>query len=423
MGGSCCHLSALFLFLFTVSELLSKGDSRTYWRDAESLKELKRAIDFGSVTPGSCLSSWDFSVDPCDNIFSERFTCGFRCDRVVAGRSRVTEISLDRAGYTGSLSSSAWNLPYLEILDVADNSLSGSIPNSLSNLTRLRRLALSRNSFSGEIPTSIGSLSSLEELYLDNNRLQGPIPPSFNGLVSLKRLELQGNNLSGEFPSLGSLENLYFLDASDNKISGRVPTNIPGSLVELSMRNNYLEGPFPANIRDLGFLQVIDFTNNRISGAVPSTLFDHPSLQQLTLSHNKFSSLQVPWNLGIRSELIAVDLSYNELEGLLPAFMAMMPKLSALSLEHNKFTGMIPSQYALRAVVPIAGASQLVRLLLGGNYLFGPIPGPLMALKPGSATVNLVDNCLFSCPPTFFFCQGGEQKSLIVCKSFGPMIP
>ncbi|XP_043709005.1 LRR receptor-like serine/threonine-protein kinase RGI5 [Telopea speciosissima] len=426
MGSLYISVSTLFLMIFTASELLFRGDSKTYWGDVKGLKELKKGLDNGSVTPGSCLSSWVFSVDPCDYVFSDRFTCGFRCDLVVSGMNRVTGVSLDQAGYTGSLSSSACNyLPYLEILDLAYNSLSGSIPTSLSNLTRLRRLSLSGNSFSGEIPTSIGSLSALEELYLDWNQLQGSIPASFKGLASLKRLELQGNRISGELPDLGSLKNLSFLDASDNAISGGAPVGLPGSLVEIVMRNNSLEGNLSEKIkiRDLGFLQVMDLSHNRLSGAVPSIVFQHPSLQQLTLTHNRLSSIQVPRDRGARSELVALDLSYNELQGLLPAFMGIMPKLSALSMEKNKFTGMIPSQYALKAAVPSEGTSPFARLLLGGNYLFGPIPGPLMALKPGSANVSLVDNCLFKCPETFFFCEGGVQKSSMDCKSFEPVIP
>ncbi|XP_042499522.1 MDIS1-interacting receptor like kinase 1 [Macadamia integrifolia] len=424
MGSLCLSLSTLVLMMLTASELLLRGDSKTYWGDVKGLKKLKKGFDSGSVTPGSCLSSWDFSVDPCDHIFSDRFTCGFRCDLNISGISRVTEVSLDQAGYTGSLSFSACNyLPYLETLDLADNSLAGSIPTSLSNLTRLRRLGLSGNFFSGEIPTSIGSLFALEELYLDHNQLQGSIPASFKGLSSLKRLELQGNKLSGEFPDLGPLKNLTFLDASDNAISGGVPVGLPGSLIEISMRNNSLDGNLTEKIGDLGFLQVMDLSHNQLSGTVSSILFQHPSLQQLTLSYNQLSSIQVPSDMGAMSELVALDLSYNQLQGLLPAFMAMMPKLSALSLEKNKFTGMIPSQYALKVAVPSEGTSSFARLLLGGNYLFGPIPGPLIAMKPGSANVSLVDNCLYRCPETFFFCQGGVQKSSVACKSFGPVIP
>ncbi|KAB1203738.1 Leucine-rich repeat receptor-like serine/threonine-protein kinase BAM2 [Morella rubra] len=421
------YLSPTGLLLILVAafseRFLLLGDSRTYPGDIEVLKELKNGLNVRSLAPGSCLSSWDFSLDPCDHIFGDHFTCGFRCDGDVSGLHRVTEITLDPAGYSGSLSSITWSLPYLQTLDVSDNYLSGSIPDSASNLTRLRRLSLSRNSLSGQIPDSLASLSELEELYLDNNQLDGSIPSSFNGLVSLKRLEIQRNNLKGEIPDLGSLRNLYFFDASDNELSGEVPTTLPSSLIGVSISNNDLKGNLPVSLGKLAFLEVMDLSHNRLGGPVISVLFGHPSLEQLTLSHNNFTSLEVPRNNGVDSRLVALDLSNNELSGLLPGFLGWMPKLSALSLEHNKFTGMIPTQYALRAAVPAARPSSFHRLLLDGNYLFGPIPDALMGLKPGSVNVSLIDNCLYRCPDTFFFCQGGDQKSLVDCKSFGPMIP
>ncbi|KAK9165383.1 hypothetical protein Scep_000574 [Stephania cephalantha] len=424
MGGSsrsCSFFSVSSFLLIAVilSQLFIDGDSTTYGGDIEALKELKQLIDPKSMIPGSCLSSWDFSVDPCDHIFSGRFTCGLRCDIVVSGLSRVTELSLDHAGYSAFLSAFTFSLPYLQILDLSYNSFTGLIPKSLSSLTRLRRLALSSNSFSGEIPTSIGFIFSLEELILDDNRLSGSIPSSFKGLLNLKRLEIQGNQLSGEVPDLGPLKNLKFLDASNNAFSGQFPETLPESLFSISMRNNHLQGNLPEIFGNMGSLQVLDLSHNEVSGSISSALFDHPSVQQLTLSYNKFTSIHIPRNNGANSELIAVDLSNNDIQGLLPIFVAMMPKLSALSVENNKFSGRIPTLYAQRAVVPVKGSSQFVRLLLGGNYLFGPIPRPLLGLKPGFANVSLVNNCLYRCPSRLFFCHGGSQKPLKLCKSFG----
>ncbi|XP_068640169.1 receptor-like protein 12 [Aristolochia californica] len=416
-----CSRKMFLIVLVAVFQLLEVVSGSTYSGDIEALKELKRGFESSSVTPGSCLSSWDFSYDPCDASFSDHFTCGFRCDVTVDGYSRVTEISLDRAGYAGSLS--LFPLPYLEALDVTDNRLAGAVPSSIRNLTRLRRLTLSNNFFSGEIPSSIAALPALEELYLDNNLLQGEIPADLGRLQSLKRLELQGNELYGDFPDLGSLQNLLFLDASNNLLSGALPASLPPSLVELSMRNNSFEADIPSNLRSLTFLQVVDLSHNKLSGAVAPFLFEHPSLEQLTLSYNSFTSLETPGSYGLKSQLIAVDISYNKLQGLLPAFVAIMPSLSALSLENNQFTGMIPSQYALKTVLPGPGTSPFVRLLLSGNYLFGPIPSPLMGMKSGSATVSLVDNCLLRCPEELFFCQGGRQKSSSTCRNFSPVIP
>lgn len=302
--------SSLSLFLFVLAitpfpQLFVPVDSRTHPGDVRVLKALKASIDPKSVPPGSCVSSWDFSVDPCDSIFSDRFTCGFRCDLAVSNSSRVTEIALDSAGYSGSLSSVPWDadLLYLQTLDVSYNSFAGSVPGSLSRLTSLRRLRLSRNSLSGEIPASLGSLAALEELSLDGNNFHGGIPSSFNRLASLKRLELQGNNLSGELLSdLDSLKSLYFLDASDNHFSGGVPAALPPSLVELSLRNNRLLGDLPEIVGGATtLLQVLDLSRNELSGALSSALFEHPSLEQLTLSHNNFTSLHAPPSGGANS--------------------------------------------------------------------------------------------------------------------------
>ena len=239
-----------------------------------------------------------------------------------------------------------------------------------------------------------------------------------------KKLEIQEKKFAGPFTELGQLGNHYFLDANKKAISGELLAKIPASLVELSMRNNSIEGSLPASLSNLPYLQVLDLSHNKFSGSVPASLFTHPSLEQLTLSYNQLGWVEAPANSGLNSEVIAIDLRNNEIRGFLPGFLGMMPKLSALALENNKLTGMIPTQYALKVLLPQGqGVSQFERLLLGGNYLFGPIPGQFLGLKPGSVTINLGDNCLYRCPLRLFFCDGGEQKSLMECKAFAPFIP
>ncbi|MCD7459086.1 hypothetical protein HAX54_040048 [Datura stramonium] len=102
--------------------------------------------------------------------------------------------------------------------------------------------------------------------------------------------------------------------------------------------------------------------------------------------------------------------------------MASMPELSALNLEHNKFTGMIPTQYAVKVVVLRATRRRLKDYCWAGIICLGLFLG-LLSLNPGSVNVSLVDNCLYMCPDTLYICHGGNQKSLLDCKKFGPMIP
>ncbi|KAL8477793.1 hypothetical protein ACS0TY_029914 [Phlomoides rotata] len=416
-----------FFFAITLVHYFSMhAHTGTHWQDVQVLKQLKGTITPSTIPPGSCIDSWDFAIDPCDALFSDKFTCGFRCDVVLNSSSRLTELALDSAGYSAPLSAVSWSLPYLENLDLSSNNFSGPIPDSLSGLTRLKRLGLSRNSLSASLPTSLASLSNLEEMYLDNNMLSGTIPASnLNGLKNLKRLEIQGNRLSGEFPDLSQLSNLNFLDASDNSISGELPAALPPSLVELAMRNNQIEGNIPATVENLPFLHVIDLSHNQLSGSVPASLFTHPSMEQLTLAYNQFGSVQTPSNSGLTSPLISVDLSNNQIRGFLPGFMGLMPRLSAVSLENNKFSGLIPTQYVFKVLGAGLGqeTAQFERLLLGGNYLYGPIPGGFLELKAGSVTVRLGDNCLYRCPLRLFFCEGGSQKTLMECRAFGPIIP
>lgn len=402
---------AVVLLQFLCSAQL--GEARTVAGDLEALKALKDSVDANSIKAGSCLSSWNFSADPCDSAFSELFTCGLRCDG-----ERVTEVTLDESGYNGTLPPDIGQLSSLQILDLSSNAFHGPIPFSIGNLTALVRLLLSHNSFSGNIPGSLAALSNLEQLSLDYNMLNGPIPATFSNLTSLVQLELNGNNLSGEFPLLSALGKLKFLDGSNNRFSGPVPAALPPSLVELIFRNNGLSGELRLNLAELSMLQVVDLSHNELTGPLPSGFFDHPALQQLTLSYNRFTSLQVPGSYGTDSQLIEVDLSSNRIRGPLPVFMATMPRLSSLSLQYNYFTGIIPLQYAKRVSASITGKQPLVRLFLAGNFLFGEIPAPFLNLSSNEVNVTFGDNCLLDCPESFFFCQGGDQKAISTCRAF-----
>jgi len=148
-------LLPLPLLLLLLSVL---GASARNEEDARALAALKRALD----PTGRVLGSWDPSGDPCAGSF-----VGVTCSR----DGRVTAVSLQGRG------------------------LSGTLPPAVAGLRRLQGLYLHYNGIKGPIPREIGKLSELTDLYLDVNHLTGPVPVEIAAIVNL-----QGEALS--FPCL-----------------------------------------------------------------------------------------------------------------------------------------------------------------------------------------------------------------------------
>ncbi|AQK54008.1 receptor-like protein kinase precursor [Zea mays] len=414
-------LALLSLLLLALRHAALSAPGATFPGDKAALAALRSAVAASSVPPHSCLSSWDFSRDPC-----AAFPCGVSCYAPPAANSsylRVTAVALDPAGYSGALPAALLSsLPFLASLSLADNRFHGALPAGVPLPPTLRILDLSGNAFSGAIPASLFTASSaLQELYLSRNALSGGIPPQLALLGALTRLDLQHNALTGTLPSLGAMRSLVHLDVSGNVLSGsplRVPGTLPPSLWSVAARNNSFSGPLSAAaLAALPALRVLDLTGNAVSGAVPGAAFAHPALQQLRLGSNQLDAVQEAPDGGSSSQLVELDLSGNRLAGRLPACLGAMPRLAAVALDRNRFTGGIPERYAVRAAAEESTEQWVpfVRLMLQGNYLCGALPRQLRQIQEGSAVVSLADNCLPRCPHKFFFCQGAPQKDHATC--------
>lgn len=415
-------LSLLMMVLTNVQLVLINAITEP--SDVEALMQVKAALDPASMQAGSCVSTWDFSVDPCENLFgADLFSCGINCQSYMGGMQRITTVKLDSSGYGGTLSLAIGNLTFLQYLQVAGNALGGPIPSSIGQLNQLIILDLSSNSFTGTLPDSIGSLQSLQSLNAGDNLLRGVLPGALSGLTNLVELRMEHNLLYGSLPDLSSLKRLQVLDLSYNGFSGGIPLKFPPFVISVSLKSNGLTGGLTKDhINGLNpMLNVLDLGGNNLSGPIDAFLFKHPSLQQLNLSNNGFTKiinwLKDPGGV-IPSQMVAVDLSNNQIAGSLPSVFASMERLSSLSLSHNAFNGRIHMSYALKAVAGMVGLQPLQRLMLDGNYLSGPLPPLFMKLLPGSIVASFVDNCLLSCPSTFFFCQGGNQKPDTICRLF-----
>lgn len=79
----------------------------------------------------------------------------------------------------------------------------------------------------GPIPSSVAILENLEWLNLSENVLTGPVPGSLSGLTRLAELNLSSNGLTGPLPpEICSMASLVSLQLSRNALEGCLPTEV-----------------------------------------------------------------------------------------------------------------------------------------------------------------------------------------------------
>ena len=265
-------------------------------------------------------------------------------------------------GETGLLSFSLFNLPNLSQLYLFNYQFVGPLPNHVSGLLNLTHLDLSSNFLNGALPSWLFNLPSLEILYIGGNqfigeigefksnslivldlgynKLQGSIPRSISRLVNLTNLLLPSNNCSImlEFEMFSKLQNLYFLDLSNNLVS--INNHVTYTLPKLRRQNlsscNISE--FPIFLRKATNFEFLDLSKNRIYGQVPRWLGDmgtyfldlHDTLLQGPFPNISFSWLEI------------LFISNNKLTEEIPSSICNVRSLEVLDLSHNNFSGMVP---------------------------------------------------------------------------------
>ncbi|CAH9137914.1 unnamed protein product [Cuscuta epithymum] len=321
--------------------------------------------------------------------------------------------------------SSAFMLPNLEKLILAQNDLSGSIPPSISNATKLTLLSLWDNYLSGAIPDSLGELKFLEALEVGGNNLTNGQPDSqelsfitsLTKCKHLKSLEVYDNPFHGMLPKsvgnfsssfqnfhayscgiygtipleIGNLSGLSVLSIFGNDLTGSIPVTFRGlkqlqqldlsvnrfsapmssSLCELPnlgtiyLFQNQFYGPIPSCIGNLTLLIILHLGGNRLNSTLPSTLWNLKNILHLNLYSNSFGGSLSP-EVGNLKAAIVIDLSENRFSGGIPDSISGLVNLINLTLAHNKFEGHIP--------LSIGGMLSLVTLDLSHNNLSGMIP-------------------------------------------------
>ncbi|KDP47139.1 hypothetical protein JCGZ_22135 [Jatropha curcas] len=118
------------------------------------------------------------------------------------GLTQLAVVELSENSFSGTLESWFLQLPALQQVDLANNSLTRvEISKALNGYSNLVAVDLGFNKIEGNPPVNFVSFPHLSSLSLRYNRLRGAIPLEYSRMKSLRRLFLDGNFLIGKPPS------------------------------------------------------------------------------------------------------------------------------------------------------------------------------------------------------------------------------
>ncbi|XP_078160318.1 leucine-rich repeat protein kinase family protein isoform X2 [Carex rostrata] len=258
----------------------------------------------------------------------------------------LTTLILVGCSFSGTVPDTIGRLSKLSYLALNSNQFSGKIPPSLGKLSNLYWLDLADNKLTGTIPISTGTQPGLDLLvntkhfHFNKNQLSGKISEAlFSPQMSLIHVLFDGNQLTGTIPaSLGFVQTLEVLRLDRNSLTGSVPSNLNNltKVNELNLANNELSGPLP-DLYGMNQLNYVDLSNNSfdpsespawfselqsltaliiqsagLKGEVPPALFSIPPLQQVILDDNAFNGT-LDIGKGVSQELNIVSLKNNNI--------------------------------------------------------------------------------------------------------------
>lgn len=238
-----------------------------------------------------------------------------------------------------SLTSSLWEISIGNYVNMpGTNRLEGGLPHSLSKLTALKRLSADDMGITGTIPDEIWSLPQLQELSLSANHIEGPLTSAIGNAKKLELLYLSNNHLEGEIPNeFCNMESLQqALLGNSTRHNGKLVTN-----------NNHFTR-LPEGLERMRNLWYLSVSATGLEGFLPEGLFNNTSITHLCL--NSCATYE-----GYKNRLVHLNKEFGQ-----------MKSLRDLWLYDAGLSGEIPME--------LAGAENLIQLLLDSNDITGNIP-------------------------------------------------
>ncbi|XP_057622386.1 toll-like receptor 9 isoform X1 [Chionomys nivalis] len=277
------------------------------------------------------------------------------------------------------------NLPFT--LDLSRNNLVAIHPEMFANLSHLQCLSLSHNCIAQAVNGSqFLPLTKLKVLDLSHNKLDLYHGRSFTELPQLQALDLSYNNqpfsmkgIGHNFSFVTHLSTLRYLSLAHNDIHSRVSSHLRStSLVSLDFSGNSVglmwgEGDLYLQFfRGLRVLSKLDLSQNRLHILLPQNLANLPkSLKDLNLRDNYLSFFN--WSsLAFLPNLEVLDLAGNQLKALANGTLPYGTRLQKLDVSSNSIVSVVPAFFALALNLKEVNLSDNILMTVDRSW-FGPI--------------------------------------------------
>ncbi|BBN15980.1 hypothetical protein MPTK1_7g02500 [Marchantia polymorpha subsp. ruderalis] len=315
---------------------------------------------------GLALPLADFNISYNQLSGSLKPSSWYKTSRIYLNNNQLTGLG------SGNIPDDGESGQNTQTFDVHSNRISGPVPNWVFQFVSASAIDLSDNMFTA-LPVMPSAGISVYYLNVSNNQITGSIPDTFS---RSNDLDMSRNKLTGSIPASFGSNNANIIDLSYNMLTGEIPAGIyDGTFFNtLVLSNNMLTGPIPERSDNNVFLRNIDVSNNLLIGSVPASLFNSTFSGVIKVGNNRLTG-PVPNFADNCDFLTTVVLENNLLSGpVLPsgASFETCNRLEVFDVSGNNLSGGVPTE--------LANLLGLRVLDLSMNSLTGPVNEALSSL-------------------------------------------